>query len=283
VAEWDQGLLDKTQAAFVERHLGVPALVEDMSWGLVDTHVLHVRTGDQDFVVKAAGPDNHHIPREITAYESYTARLARSGRAARLVTSDRATNLLITEYQPGVLVEGTPFEWASDVHAQAGLLLRSLHDQQERVDTDYERRATAKALSWLDRPHRISPRVDAEARRILGAYRPAPVVVVPTHGDWHPRNWLIDDDRVRVIDFGRFDFRPRETDLCRLANQQWREIPALEVAFLNGYGADPRGEEVWPIELLREAISTAAWAFLVGDVAFEAQGHRMLDEAISRF
>ncbi|WP_235830713.1 phosphotransferase family protein [Arthrobacter cheniae] len=125
--------------------------------------------------------------------------------------------------------------------------------------------------------------VEAAARQILGSYQPAPVVVVPTHGDWQPRNWLRDGNWLQVIDFGRFDLRPAATDFCRLATQQWKEIPLLEEAFLNGYGPDPRNDRVWPIDLLREAVGTAVWAFVVGDTKFEAQGHRTLEEAIARF
>lgn len=57
----------------------------------------------------------------------------------------------------------------------------------------------------------------------------------------------------------------------------------LEEAFLRGYGGDPRTEEVWRMDLLRDAIGTAVWAFQVGDTGFEAQGHRMLAEALERF
>lgn len=88
---------------------------------------------------------------------------------------------------------------------------------------------------------------------------------------------------LRVIDFGRFEFRPAATDLCRLAVQQWARVPALEGAFLDAYGADPRAPELWRIDLLREAVGTAAWAHHVGDEQFEAQGHRMLDAALARF
>lgn len=283
MTEWHRGLLNEAQAAYTERHLGVPALIDDLSWGVVDTQVLHVRAGRQDFVVKAGGPGNHHIAREITAHDSYTAPLLDRGSAARLIAGDRAVNLLVTEYLPGVLIDGTPHERASDVYTQAGSLLRSFHEQHARVDSSYEGRATTNALAWLDREHRIASRIEVEARRILGAYRPETIIVVPTHGDWQPRNWLIDGDRVRVIDFGRFDFRPPSTDLCRLATQQWRAVPDLEDAFLRGYGTDPRDYRVWPIDLLREAIGTAVWAFLVGDAAFEAQGHHMLKAAVSRF
>lgn len=108
-------------------------------------------------------------------------------------------------------------------------------------------------------------------------------VVVPTHGDWQPRNWLIDNGWLRVIDFGRFAFRPPATDLCRIAEKQWRENPALEDAFVAGLGRDPRDEFVWPMDLLREAIGTACWAFQVGDADFEKHGLRLLDEAIARF
>jgi hypothetical protein len=43
-----------------------------MSWGPVDTVVLDVDTGSGRVVVKAAGPDNRHIGREITAYKGFT-------------------------------------------------------------------------------------------------------------------------------------------------------------------------------------------------------------------
>lgn len=283
MTDWAHQLLTPPQAAYVEQHLGAPTLIKDMSWELTDTRVLHVRAGGREFVVKASGAHDHHIQREITAHESYTEPLIKRNRTARLVASDRGERILITEYQPGQLAQGTSFEHAANVHVQAGSLLRSFHNQHARVDTDYESRATAKALAWLDREHHIAPRIETEARRILRGYRPAPIVVVPTHGDWQPRNWLIDSSVVRVIDFGRFDFRPAATDLCRLAFQQWNELPALEAAFLSGYGDDPRNALNWPLDLLREAIGTAVWASVVGDLAFEDQGHRMLSTALSRF
>ncbi|MFT3970486.1 MAG: phosphotransferase [Micropruina sp.] len=280
---WSGERLDAAQSAFVERTLGRLQLMDDLSWGLVDTKVLHLQAAGEDFVLKAAGPGNHHIGREIDAYAKYTASLALHERAGELVAADRASNALIVTYQPGALVEGTTAELDPDVHRQAGVALRVLHQQHARFDAAHERLTTERATAWLDREHRIAPSIEARARRILTAYRPSPVVVVPTHGDWQPRNWLIDAGLLRVIDFGRFDFRPASTDLCRLAVQQWKLSPALEDAFLAGYGDDPRDDQLWRIELLREAIGTAVWAFLVGDTAFEAQGHRMLTEALDRF
>ncbi|TQJ41173.1 phosphotransferase family enzyme [Arthrobacter sp. SLBN-112] len=280
---WDRGSLSAPQAELVARWLGVPELVEDLSWGLTDTKVLKVHARGQARIVKAAGPDNHHLHREITAYASYTRPLLAAGRAPLMLHSSRPANVLVLEYLDGDLVEGTANELDRGLHRQAGQLLSMLHAEEHRVDDHYEAQATQKALSWLDRRHRIDPRLERDIRRHLMDYRPSQVRVVPTHGDWHPRNWVSHEGQLKAIDFGRFDFRPAASDFCRLAVQQWQKDPALESAFLDGYGEDPRAQDPWRIELLREAVGTAVWAFLVGDTAFEAQGHRMLGEALLNF
>lgn len=277
---WHAGRLTGEQARVVEALLGPTTLVEDLSWDVVDTAVLHLRAARGDVVVKAAGEANHHIGREITAHERHTAPLVERTAAPRLVGASREANLLVTEYLPGRLVEGAPAEYERDTYVEAGRLLRLFHDQDARSDPDAERTATERALAWLDAEHRIAQAAERAARAVLRAYRPPPLSVVPTHGDWQPRNWLVDDGRIIVIDFGRFAFRPAASDLCRLAAQQWRTDPALELAFLEGYGSDPRDPSVWPVMQLREAIGTAAWAYQVGNATFEAQGHRMLAEAL---
>lgn len=258
-------------------------VLQDMSWGLVDTTVLHVRAGGSDAVVKAAGPSDTHLPREINAHDGYTAPLIATGHAARLRDASVRLRVLLLDHLPGGLVQGSDAEWHPDTHEQAGALLRRLHEQGSRKDADYETRATARALQWLDQPSRIDPDIGSRARRVL-ASAPAPAVrLVPTHGDWHPRNWLIDDGVVRVIDFGRFALRPAATDFTRLAAQQWRAGPELEAAFLDGYGPDPRDPELWRLDRLRQAVGTACWAYKVHDEAFEQQGHRMLIEALTAY
>lgn len=194
-----------------------------------------------------------------------------------------AERVMLLEYLSGELVEGTDAELLPDTYTQAGALLRTLHAQASREDDEYEGRTTARALSWLDGPHRIDTDVARDARRILEADPARMVSVVPTHGDWQPRNWLMDEGTVRVIDFGRFAFRPAATDFVRLAAKQWRGRPNLERAFFDGYGEDPRDPERWRLHALREAIGTACWAYQVSDEAFEAEGHRMLTEALAAF
>lgn len=254
-----------------------------MSWNLVDTTVLDVDSERGRVVVKAAGPDNHHIGREIAAYQGFTDCLARAGHAARLLHQDRDANLLVVRYLDGSLVEGSDAEFICDTYRQAGRLARVFHDQAEKTDARWDAAAVAKSLGWLDKPHRIEPQIADRLREILTRYRPRAVVVAPTHGDWHPRNWLVDDGTIKVIDFGRFAWRPPASDFCRLAAQQWRRDDSLEEAFFTGYGGDPRTPDQWRMLILHEAIGTAVWAFQVGDERFEGQGHRMIGEALARF
>lgn len=268
------------QGELLERWFRGAALVADHSWGLTDTTVLHLRHDGNDLVLKAAGPQNHHIEREITAHEGFTTGLAEDGGAARLLRSDRGLRMLVTTYLPGVLVEGTEAEWREDTYRRAGALLARFHAQEARATPGYEEAADAKSLAWLDQPHRIAADTEARLRAELTSGERGATTLVPTHGDWQPRNWLVDGERVRVIDFGRFDWRPAATDLARLASQQLLGRPDLERAFFEGYGEDPRDPAGWRLVRIREAIGTAVWAFQFGDAEFEAQGHRMIRDAL---
>jgi Ser/Thr protein kinase RdoA (MazF antagonist) len=196
------------------------------------------------------------------------------------VHADDGARLLVTTYLPGELVEGTDHERLPDTYRQAGRLLARLHAQGEAEDPELETREKEKALAWLAKPHRIATGVAARLRAEVESWPTPPTVVVPTHGDWQPRNWLVHEDVVSVIDFGRADLRPALTDFARLSAQQFRADPALEAAFLDGYGPDPREPAAWHRTRVREAIGTAVWAHQVGDGDFERQGHRMIAEAL---
>ncbi|MDQ0769266.1 hypothetical protein QF031_002015 [Pseudarthrobacter defluvii] len=235
-------LLSDEQAGFVEAHFPGFRFVNDLSWYLADTVVLEIEHDERRYVVKAAAPGNHHIGREIDAHRSFAGVWASKHKAPRLVHANRLLNLLVTEYLEGCLVEGTAAEYDAGPYVQAGQLLREFHGQTVRMDREYETTATGRAMAWLRMPHRIEESLAEKAVTILAAYRPGPVPVVPTHGDWQPRNWLINGAELRVIDFGRFAFRPAVSDFCRLAAQQWRSNPVLEVAFFEGYGFRPPGE-----------------------------------------
>jgi thiamine kinase-like enzyme len=167
------------------------------------------------------------------------------------------------------------------VYRQAGELLALLHAQVVVTDDDHERRENERSLAWLSRPHRIPAHTVRRLRAEITSWPTPPARLVPTHGDWQPRNWLVHDGVVGVIDFGRAAMRPAFTDFGRLAAQDFRRDPQLEAAFLDGYGPDPREPDAWHRTRVREAIGTAAWAYRVGDETFEAQGHRMIAEALA--
>lgn len=256
-------------------------VVHDHSWGLVDRVVLELESGGQRFILKAGGPDDHHQQREVRAHlewlEPWTAR----GLAPRLAHHDLDANLLVTRHLPGVLVEGTSAADDPRTYRQAGRLLALLHQQAGVEDPGHEARENARSLAWLDGPHRIDPRAEDALRAQLASWPTPPALLVPTHGDWQPRNWLVDDGVVRAIDFGRAALRPAASDLTRLAAHDFRRDPAFEVAFLDGYGDDPREAGPWHRLRVREAIGTAAWAHVVGDEAFEEQGHRMIADVLA--
>ena len=179
------------------------------------------------------------------------------------------------------MVQGGDCEHLPDTYRQAGELLALFHEQFATEDEEFEAREKQKALLWLGKPHRINPAVAGHLRDVVEAWPTPPSTVVPTHGDWQPRNWIVHDGTVSIIDFGRADLRPALTDFARLAAQQFPQDPAIEAAFLEGYGDDPRAPAAWQRNRIREAIGTAVWAYQVGDEPFEQQGHRMIAEALA--
>jgi hypothetical protein len=82
----DRPGLDQSQRAIVDTWFPGATLVADHGWGVVDSVVLqlHVGRGHQDVIVKAGGPSNHHIDRELTAHELFVAPLAADGTGTSL-------------------------------------------------------------------------------------------------------------------------------------------------------------------------------------------------------
>lgn len=274
--------LSRRQRELLDEWMPGARVLADLCWNQVDTVVLHVQHSGAALVVKAEGDDGHHLARELDAHEGgFVEPWAAQGAATRVRFADRPAKLLVTDYLPGQLAYRTPAAVDPRVHRRAGELLRAFHAQESRPSAGVDAAATARAFAWLDAPHAIAPDVVQRLRGLLENWQPVEAPLAPTHGDWQPRNWLVDGDIVRVIDFGRFAFRPAATDLARLAAQEWREAPECEAAFVDGYGGDPRHPDHWRLIRLREAIGTAAWAHQVGDESFEAQGHRMIAEVLA--
>jgi hypothetical protein len=272
--------LSPQQRALLDQWLPGASVETDHSWGLVETTVLEMTHGGSRFIVKAGGGNDHHIEREIHAHLNWLAPWTSRGRAPALEHSDAEAKLLVTRYLPGELVLGSEHARAPSAYRQAGQLLALFHTQTAVTDDDYERRENQKSLAWLTGPHRIATSTVERLRAEIATWPMPAATLVPTHGDWQPRNWLVHNGFVSVIDFGRAAMRPALADFARLAVQDFRRDPELEAAFLDGYGTDPRERGAWHRTRVREAIGTAAWAYRVSDEAFEAQGHRMIAEAL---
>lgn len=272
--------LTERQRALLDIWLPGAEVARDHSWGLVGTTVLELVHDDARYIVKAGDENDHHLARELRAHRNWLEPWTSSGRAPQLVHADEVAKLLVTRFLPGTLVEGSASEFLPATYRQAGQLLAQLHQQLAVVDEDFEAREKAKAIQWLDKSHRIAPEVAAKLRSMVQAWPTPATTLVPTHGDWQPRNWLTLAGTVSVIDFGRADLRPALTDFARLSAQQFRTDTALETAFLEGYGDDPREPAAWRRNQTWLAIGTAVWAYQVGDERFEQQGHRMIAEAL---
>jgi Phosphotransferase enzyme family len=277
----DLGNLSAQQRALVDEWLPGASVERNHSWGLVETTVLEMVYAGRRLIVKAGGDNDHHIERELHAHLHWLGPWSGRGRAPMLEHGNAQAKLLVTTYLPGELVLGSEHADAAATYRQAGELLAVFHDQTTVTDDDYERRENEKSLEWLRGPHRIASATVERLRAGIAAWPTPNATLVPTHGDWQPRNWLVHHGVVSVIDFGRAAMRPALTDFARLAAQDFRRDPNLETAFLDGYGSDPREMDAWDRNRVREAIATAAWAYRVGDEAYEAQGHRMITEALS--
>lgn len=274
--------LDYRQQELLAQWLPHAKLTADLSWGLVDSTVLHMAAGEQEIIVKAGGPDNTHIAREITAHRTAVPLLAERGWAPTLLHADRDARILVTTYIPGTLIDSGPLESDPAILRQAGEILAVLHGSDSKIDPTIERNLMKAALRWLDKPNGIDPIAAERARAVLSDYQPGPVTVVPSHGDYSGRNWLQTRSGTAVIDFGRYGHRRARQDLLRLFFRRWYDHPVEREHFLEGYGNTSAIEgHDWWIDVLREAVATAGWAHKVQDRSFECLGLRFIEIALT--
>ena len=171
--------LSRRQQQLVDRWLPGATVVSDHSRGLVATTVLEITQGGSRFIVKAGGPDDHHIERELHAHHHWLRPWTGRGRAPALIHGDPSAKILVTRYLPGELVLGSIRADEPDTYRQAGELLALLHGQTPVTDDDYERRETEKSLTWLAGPHRIAPDTVDRLRAEIATWPAPPAVLVP--------------------------------------------------------------------------------------------------------
>ncbi|MDN5756176.1 MAG: phosphotransferase family protein [Arthrobacter sp.] len=255
--------------------------IVDHSWPYGIT-VLEFIDAGRRLLLKAC-QDTHHLDREARAHRNWLQPLASD--VPEMLGYDAGAGLLVKTFIDGELATGSRYEHDPLVFKQAGELLGRLHRGTVPVlDGHYEHSVLSKTLTWLDRaPGLAPPEQLSRVQRWLDAFTPSPVEVVPTHGDYHPRNWIgRPDGRIAIIDFGRAGLRPWYTDMVRMEHRDFLGSPQLREAFRQGYrpkGAVPPAGTVDAGRLLDElmqSLGTVVWAHQVGDQAFEEQGRGML-------
>lgn len=294
--------LTAAQRALVDTWFPGWTLEADLSWGLQGIAVLRLATAAGPVVVKAS-ETKHHLIREARAHRQMTGPLLamEPPRAARLLHADTRAGVVAASWLPGRLVEGSRHERSPEAFRQAGELLGRVHVPSERT-TGYDPAVLNKVGDFLARAAGLAPPEHLRAaERLAAAHRSAPRWLSATHGDYTPRNWVLDGDPssgalLRVIDWGRSGYRPWVTDLVRLEHQWFQPAAgpisgpgshdggALRAAFYAGYSRDPAEEpDSWRLDNILQALGTIVWSREVGDAAFEEEGRRMLARVVDWF
>jgi Ser/Thr protein kinase RdoA (MazF antagonist) len=261
---------------FVRGALGGFTVVEDKTWsdGRRPT-VLHVRdrAGREWYVKRNVLAVVYH--REIRAYSRWAAALGE--RAPRLVASDDDLLALLVTALPGA----SPANWQDvNVQREAGRILRRLHHAEslppidDIVDAKLEEldRAAPSALGLVG-----AKVVDLARSRLKELVAITPLGRVPCHLDYSPRNWLVDDGRLSVIDFGDSGPDAWVNDLGRLF-LGWDISDEAKEAFLDGYGRTPNADEYELLEACYAArmIESIVFAREYGLTEAEAGCRRVL-------
>ncbi len=235
-----------------------------------------------DYVVKASGQATRTSPG--SSRPTATAGRASSAPGLPLVAADEDARVLVLDRLPGRLALGSPHEHDPDVHRQAGTVLRRFHQQSAREDPPVVPPPRAdKVLRLLDDPHRIDADTAERVRALFETWVPHPVTVVPTHGDWHPRGtgWSTGAASSPSTTVASRSARPPRT--APGSRPVLGATPRARAGVPRRVRGGSRDPEDWRWLQLREAVGTAVWAYAVHDEAFEAQGQRMLRDALTAF
>jgi hypothetical protein len=268
-------VLTSKQSRLLESWLGSWEAIEDFSWPLQDTLVLHVRGQAGEHIIKAS-QTSHHIAREIEAYQKVLGRVIAP--IPQLQHADLDAGVLVTSFLPGIPVLDSPGEWSPDVYRQAGEILAQIQVPQGMSSRYFDELLSGIERMMIDADGLIPQSQLEELSIELGRFQSCPIQLHFTHGDYQPRNWLTNDGMLSVIDFGRGAQRSFVSDLVRLQNQQFLGHPELADAFMEGWGPILANDdlEILRLETLRESIGTVVWAHRIGDKEFEEHGRRMI-------
>lgn len=268
---------------FLERELGPFEAVRFCGWDHAESNVWEVIADDTRYYLK-----KHKQPRkfrqEVYAYQHWAPSL---NNVPKLIASCERPHALLISAVPGVLVQETALTKRQErkVYRRAGALLRRLHDLPFE-DTDALPLADAlrkRSTAWTRRAQgTVEEALIGWVRRRLEA---AAVQIAqsrwtrtPCHRDYIPRNWLLDEETLHLIDFEHSKPDLWLTDLEKLYWDVWLQRPELKVAFLEGYGRTLSEEEERVLRGLavHNVFVSIVWATEHRDETFERRGREVL-------
>lgn len=279
------GVLDDDALAdFLVRTAGVTVTVTNRSWPRDGSRVWEVITQDeQHLYLKQHQSDRFHS-REVAAYQRWTPALG-SGRAPRLLASDPALRAILITALPGRIAVAPHVLEADEpeIHRQAGMLLRRLHDTAAGETASGTGRVADRAERHITQAGALLAPEDAELVRHHAAHlkhTAQDLPAIPTHGDAQARNILWDsrERRAALIDFERAEPGLAVRDFVRLEYGAWDGRPCLREAFLDGYGRLlTAGEESALRDLAAlDAASAIQWGAANNDPDIMTRAYRTL-------
>ena len=254
-------------------------VVADRSWAELGLSVvLEVRTSDGRHLIVKSHNDRFRNELELAAYRSWVPAIAE--RAPALVAAaDDASVYVLTRLEASTPAPELPPE----VYADAGRVLRRFHDSGEPVvDEGWAAQRLANLRDWIARmPEGLIADDDlafAEREAAVLAQLPPPRLV-PCHGDFQPRNWMVDaGGRVFVFDFEKARHDWWIHDVQRMWWREWLDRPDLRDAFFEGYGRQLDETETAGLRAnsARGHVVQIIWATRHGDLPFADEGRAQL-------
>ncbi|MDP6823033.1 MAG: aminoglycoside phosphotransferase family protein [Dehalococcoidia bacterium] len=248
-----------------------------------------IRSGDGTGFYLKRHEFRHHYEAEVRALNTWVSRLSPGSwwAAPEVVATSKELGAVILTELPGEIIEDSP-PGAGELRAaysHAGRLARSLHDAD--IDLSDEPREQVYTPDAVER-HFAGSRthLDPSTCDWAEAILTAPdawdgLEIVPMHGDYSPRNWIIQggDPTLKVIDWERSRPGYWVEDIQRMTHDHWLDDTHLRDAFFEGYGRTPTHAE-WrhanQITLVN-AIGGVGWAISHGDMQFAEHNRKTIE------
>ncbi|MEE2940938.1 MAG: aminoglycoside phosphotransferase family protein [Planctomycetota bacterium] len=271
---------------WVEEHLGEVREAEDASCDHAASDVVRVVCARGAAFLKRHR-DRRKFDQERSAYAGWCNGL--DAAATLLAATESPGPALLVHAAPGAPLAGL-ISLSADVErahwSRAGAFLAALHalPHEDEDEVPLPDAWTRRAEAWVRRAGRAITRREAEGVLSL-ARAPWPESDdrprrVPCHRDFTPRNWIVTEDSLAVIDFEHARADWALVDLGRALEEVPEDREDLAAALWAGYGADRTALEVsLPRVLAVQAVARIAWAVEHGDARFERSGRELLRRA----